>query len=94
MALDDISFHNCEKDYQPPGGEAVLPCHGISLEMNREILWLLLYTNVLKVCKFFNTFIYQEHIKFIKSDSKLLNNSISNKCKFFLNSVTNELQKY
>ncbi len=22
MALDDISFHNCEKDYQPPGGEA------------------------------------------------------------------------
>lgn len=38
MALDDISFHNCEKDYQPPGGEAVLPCHGISLEINREIL--------------------------------------------------------
>lgn len=22
MALDDISFHNCEKDYHPPGGEA------------------------------------------------------------------------
>lgn len=22
MALDDISFHNCEKDFQRPGGEA------------------------------------------------------------------------
>jgi len=21
-ALDDVSFHNCEKDFQPPGGEA------------------------------------------------------------------------
>lgn len=31
IALDDISFHNCEKDYQAPGGEASLNTANLSL---------------------------------------------------------------
>lgn len=48
-ALDDVSFHNCEKDFQPPGGESAEKL--VEMEMNTNlncimILFLLYNTSL------------------------------------------------
>jgi len=40
-ALDDVSFHNCEKDFQPPGGEAAWKLDEMETHPNLNCIMIL-----------------------------------------------------